>query len=58
MRPPEPCLKGRCFSPTSCNDWGYCRERNMDDPPRLTPWDVVVERRRIAAERKANEKIT
>lgn len=27
-RPPEPCLKGRCFSPSACNDWGYCRERN------------------------------
>lgn len=26
---PEPCLSGRCWSPISCGDWGYCRERNM-----------------------------
>lgn len=29
MVAPEPCLKGRCYSPTACNGWGYCRERNM-----------------------------
>jgi len=28
MTPPEPCLKGRCYSPVACNGWGYCRERN------------------------------
>jgi len=32
MRPPEPCTKGRCWSPTACNGWGYCRERNAAYP--------------------------
>jgi len=27
--PPEKCLKGYCRSPTACNAFGYCRERNM-----------------------------
>ncbi len=26
---PEPCLKGRCWSPMACNAFGYCRERNF-----------------------------
>lgn len=31
--PPEPCLRGRCYSPGACNDWGYCRERNEGIAP-------------------------
>ena len=31
----EPCIKGRCYSPTACNGWGYCRERNDDDSPAM-----------------------
>lgn len=44
---PEPCLKGRCWSPTACGGWGYCRERNMED--RAAPTDAqVAERQRLA----------
>lgn len=28
---PEPCLKGRCYSPTACSGFGYCRERNFTE---------------------------
>jgi hypothetical protein len=37
MKEPEPCLKGRCWSPMACNGWGYCRDRNLADGPGQRP---------------------
>lgn len=54
MNPPEPCTNGRCWSPTACNDWGYCRERNMGDGGAPTQ-QQIRERREIAAERRARK---
>lgn len=52
MLPPEPCTKGRCYSPTACNGWGYCRERNEG---RLPTEAEQRELRDLAAERRAKE---
>ena len=52
MRPPEPCIKGRCWSPTACNGWGYCRERNEGAAPSGT---IIAERRAIAENQRAKE---
>lgn len=50
---PEPCLRGGpCRAPRACNDWGYCRERNMDDQEAPLPEQIKV-RREIAAGRAA-----
>ncbi len=52
MMPPEPCVEGRCYSPTACNGWGYCRKRNEG----IAPTDYEVQTYRlIAADRKAKE---
>lgn len=40
----EPCTTGRCFSPVACSDFGYCRDRNSDDPP-CTPEKIAMRRR-------------
>lgn len=39
----EPCLSGRCFSPSACSDWGYCRERNQGGAP--SPEDQKAHRK-------------
>lgn len=52
MRPPEPCTKGRCYSPTACNGWGYCRERNEGREPAA---DVQARWREEARERNSKD---
>lgn len=49
-KPPEPCLNHRCYSPTACCGWGYCRERNKDFPngPSLS----AIQRMREEAEER------
>jgi len=47
----EPCLTGTCRSPSACNDWGYCRERNMADKTAPTA-EQIAERRQIAKRRR------
>lgn len=42
MRPPEPCIRGRCWSPTACNGWGYCRERNLKYPGGRPPEATIA----------------
>lgn len=54
MRPPEPCLTGRCWSPVACNGWGYCRERNAGIPGIPSP-ETVDWFRAEASERSAKE---
>lgn len=49
---PEPCLKGKCYSPNACNDWGYCRERNEGIAPTSYEQQTF---RLIATDRKAKE---
>lgn len=46
----EPCLKIRCYSPSSCSGWGYCRERNvtsdpMDENGQRPQWLIDMRRR-------------
>lgn len=53
--PPETCLKKRCYSPTACEGWGYCRERNIEADPidsdgRRSP-ELIAERRNDALAR-------
>lgn len=48
---PEPCLAGPCRSPTACQGWGYCRDRNLADNGAPTPEEIVT--RRKAAEERA-----
>lgn len=52
MMPPEPCIKGRCFSPTACNGWGYCRERNEGYEPTS---EYMAKCRALAQDRSAKE---
>lgn len=52
MMPPEPCTKGRCYSPLACNGWGYCRERNEGRAPTSQEMQSF---RIIALDRKAKE---
>ena len=44
---PEPCLERRCYSPTACRGWGFCRERNMKDRGAPTP-QQIADRRALA----------
>lgn len=45
-------MRGRCYSPTSCNGFGYCRARNEG----IAPTDYEMQTfRLIAADRKAKE---
>lgn len=44
------CLKSRCYSPTACGGFGYCRERNFDDCPQD---QANVNRRRAESEAEA-----
>lgn len=53
MMPPEPCIKHRCYSPTACNGWGYCRERNAEDANSAVTDAMLPERRRLAEDRRA-----
>lgn len=47
---PEPCLSRHCRSPLSCAGWGYCRQRNMEDPGAPTERQIQ-EPRSIASAR-------
>lgn len=38
---PEPCINGRCYSPTACSGLGYCRERKL---PFLPPSEAEVQK--------------
>lgn len=54
---PEPCIKQRCYSPTACEGWGFCRERNISEDPidengQRPEW-LILERRIMAHERKS-----
>lgn len=49
---PEPCTGRRCYSPTACNGWGYCRERNDGRAPTTAE---VAARRARAAENRSKE---
>lgn len=48
---PEPCLAETCRAPMACREWGYCRQRNIEDRGPLTA-EKVAERRREAEQRR------
>lgn len=51
---PEPCLGASfCRSPTACEGWGYCRERNFMHGE--IPDEKTRERWRILAKERQNE---
>lgn len=53
--PPEPCLSepgDRCRSPSACSDFGYCRERGLNNTPSANVaygWKIIAQRRRREA---------
>jgi len=52
---PEPCIDTRCYSPTACHGFGYCRVRNARDglpnETQAEAWRAEARLRKIEAER-------
>jgi hypothetical protein len=51
---PEPCISERCYSPTACHGFGYCRERNLrcglPNGTQADAWREEARRRKFEAE--------